>query len=135
MFLEGFFSSLIRFQESPASVAVRAQVDYIRDDRFVMQCNECKKVTLNEVRFVIVYVTCLNFSISGSGIVLPLQRWRAYLSSSAVDHGKGQPRSYAAALPLRGLSIVDLLCSQTYFVTGTCQSIPWQLREARRRLV
>lgn len=49
-FLKVFFSSLIRFQESPASVAVRAQVDYIRDDRFVMQCNDCKKVTLNEVR-------------------------------------------------------------------------------------
>ena len=30
-------------------MAVRAQVDYIRDDRFVMQCSDCKKVTLNEV--------------------------------------------------------------------------------------
>ena len=117
-------------------MAVRAQVDYIRDDRFVMQCNDCKKVTLNEVRrFTAVHVTKLKFSIPGSGLVLSLQCWRAYLSSSAVDHGKGQPRSYAAALPLRGLLIVDLLFSQTYFVTGTCQSIPWQLREARRRLV
>jgi hypothetical protein len=59
LFLEGFFSSLIRFQESPASVAVRAQVDYIRDDRFVMQCSDCKKITLNEVRFFIVHCDML----------------------------------------------------------------------------
>jgi hypothetical protein len=40
---------IVGFQDSPGSVAVHVTVDYIRDDRFVMQCNDCKKATMNEV--------------------------------------------------------------------------------------
>jgi hypothetical protein len=40
---------LIRFQESPASVAVHITVDHIREDHYVLQCNDCKRTTLNDV--------------------------------------------------------------------------------------
>ena len=64
------FSSLIRFQESPASVAVYVTVEYIRDDRFVMQCDECKKVTLQEVCVSILF--SWNDVISGCRLLRPL---------------------------------------------------------------
>ena len=120
------FSSLIRFQESPASVAVYVTVEYIRDDRFVMQCDECKKVTLQEVcafQFSIRGITSFQDADSCAHCRVGVLKCRLRLWMTGRD-SVGAMRQLCL---FEVSSILILVVVKLFVLTGTCQSTAWRL--------